>query len=151
MKVFSEPGVLSRSERFFSTPSATARRLFYYVTRVGHYYYDARYNFLDSCDIAHLESHKNLFLTYVRSGTMYFETDQLYCAERGQIGLVDCRRPHHFYTKGDAEALWIHFDGANAAAFFRADTRVPRRKHLPAAAEREYLLEKCRRICAVKV
>lgn len=118
MKVFSEPGVLSRSERFFSTPSATARRLFYYVTRVGHYYYDARYNFLDSCDIAHLESHKNLFLTYVRSGTMYFETDQLYCAERGQIGLVDCRRPHHFYTKGDAEALWIHFDGANAAAFF---------------------------------
>ena len=71
MKVFSEPGVLSRSERFFSTPSATARRLFYYVTRVGHYYYDARYNFLDSCDIAHLESHKNLFLTYVRSGTMY--------------------------------------------------------------------------------
>ncbi len=84
MKVFSEPGVLSRSERFFSTPSATARRLFYYVTRVGHYYYDARYNFLDSCDIAHLESHKNLFLTYVRSGTMYFETDQLYCAERAQ-------------------------------------------------------------------
>ena len=86
--------------------------------RVGHYYYDARYNFLDSCDIAHLESHKNLFLTYVRSGTMYFETDQLYRVERGQIGLVDCRRPHHFYTKGDAEALWIHFDGANAAAFF---------------------------------
>ena len=114
MKVFSEPGVLSRSERFFSTPSATARRLFYYVTRVGHYYYDARYNFLDSCDIAHLESHKNLFLTYVRSGTMYFETDQLYCAERGQIGLVDCRRPHHFYTKGDG--------------IFRADTRVPRRQ-----------------------
>ena len=105
MKVFSEPGVLSRSERFFSTPSATARRLFYYVTRVGHYYFDERYNFLDSCDIAHLESHKNFFLTYVRSGTMYFETDQLYCAERGQIGLVDCRRPHHFYTKGDAEAL----------------------------------------------
>ncbi|MFR4415317.1 MAG: hypothetical protein ACLT4C_08805 [Butyricicoccus sp.] len=31
---------------------------------------------------------------------------------------MDCRRPHHFYTKGDAEALWIHFDGANAAAFF---------------------------------
>ncbi|MFR4241035.1 MAG: hypothetical protein ACLT2F_10840 [Butyricicoccus sp.] len=99
MKVFSEPGVLSRSERFFSTPSATARRLFYYVTRVGHYYYDARYNFLDSCDIAHLESHKNLFLTYVRSGTMYFETDQLYCAERGQIGLVDCRRPHVFIPR----------------------------------------------------
>ena len=139
MKVFSEPGVLSRSERFFSTPSATARRLFYYVTRVGHYYYDARYNFLDSCDIAHLESHKNLFLTYVRSGTMYFETDQLYCAERGQIGLVDCRRPHHFYTKGDAEALWIHFDGANAAAFFE--------QILAFRGGRQVLTESCARCC----
>ena len=118
MKVLNEPGVLSRSERFFSTPSATARRLFYYVTRVGHYYYDARFNFLDSCDIAHQESHKNFFLAYIRSGRMYFETDQLYCAERGQAALVDCRRPHHFYTDGDAEAMWIHFDGANAAAFF---------------------------------
>lgn len=118
MKVLNEPGVLSRSERFFATPSATARRLFYYVTRVGHYYYDARYNFLDSCDIAHQESHKNFFLAYIRSGTMYFETDQLYCAERGQAALVDCRRPHHFYTAGDAEAMWVHFEGANSAAFF---------------------------------
>lgn len=118
MKVLNEPGVLSRSERFFATPSATARRLFYYVTRVGHYYYDARYNFLDSCDIAHQESHKNFFLAYIRSGTMYFETDQLYCAERGQTALVDCRRPHHFYTAGDAEAMWVHFEGANSAAFF---------------------------------
>lgn len=118
MKVLNEPGVLSRSERFFATPSATARRLFYYVTRVGHYYYDARYNFLDSCDIAHQESHKNFFLAYIRSGAMYFETDQLYCAERGQAALVDCRRPHHFYTAGDAEAMWVHFEGANSAAFF---------------------------------
>ena len=118
MKVFSEPGVLSRSERFFSTPSATARRLFYYVTRVGHYYFDERYNFLDSCDIAHLESHKNFFLTYVRSGAMYFETDHAFTAERGQIALIDCHKPHHFFTEGDAEAMWIHFDGANAAAFF---------------------------------
>ncbi len=118
MKVLNEPGVLSRSERFFATPSATARRLFYYVTRVGHYYYDARYNFLDSCDIAHQESHKNFFLVYIRSGAMYFETDQLYCAERGQAALVDCRRPHHFYTAGDAEAMWVHFEGANSAAFF---------------------------------
>ena len=77
MKVFSEPGVLSLSERSFSTPSATARRLFYYVTRLGHYYYDARYNFLDRFDIDHLESHKHLFLTYVRSVKLHFYTDQL--------------------------------------------------------------------------
>lgn len=118
MKVTNEPGVLLRSERFFSTPSAMARSLFFYVTRVGHYYYDERYNFLDSCAVANQESHKNFFLTYVRSGTIYYETSQQFAAEQGQVALVDCRKPHRFYTKGPAEAMWIHFDGANAAAFF---------------------------------
>lgn len=118
MKVLNEPGVLARSERFFSTPSATARGLFFYVTRVGHYYYDERYNFLDSCDVAHQDSHKNFFLAYVRSGTMYFETSQVFTAERGQVALIDCHKPHRFFTSGSAESLWIHFDGANADSFF---------------------------------
>ena len=118
MKVNNEPGVLSRSERFFSTPSATARTLFFYVTRVGHYYYDKRYDFSETCDVAREESHKNFFLSYTRSGTIFYETSQRFAAERGQVALVDCHKPHHFYTTGDAEAMWIHFDGANAASFF---------------------------------
>lgn len=119
VKVTNEPGVLLRSERFFSTPSATARNLFFYVTRVGHYYYDERYNFLDNCDTALQESHKNFFLAYVRSGTLFFQTTQVFSAERGQVALIDCHKPHRFYTTGPAEAMWIHFDGSNAAAFFQ--------------------------------
>ena len=118
LKVTNEPGVLSRSERFFSTPSATARALFFYVTRVGHYYYDERYDFSDTCDVARQESHKNFFLAYVRSGTIFYETSQRFAADRGQVALVDCHKPHHFFTTGNAEAMWIHFDGASAAAFF---------------------------------
>nr|WP_300183181.1 AraC family transcriptional regulator [uncultured Agathobaculum sp.] len=119
MKVTNEPGVLSRSERFFYTPSTTARSLFFYVTRVGHYYYDERYNFLDSCDVAKQESHKNFFLAYVRAGTLYFQTTQIFSAERGQVALIDCHKPHRFYTTGSAEAMWMHFDGSNSAAFFQ--------------------------------
>ena len=118
MKVLNEPGVLSRSERFFATPSAMARSLFYYVTRVGHYYYDEQYDFSDRCDVAMQDSHKNFFLIFMRSGTMYFETSQSFSAERGQIALVDCHKPHRFYTDGPGESIWIHFDGANASAFF---------------------------------
>ena len=33
MKVIAEPGVLSQSERYFSTPSALAQQLFFYLTR----------------------------------------------------------------------------------------------------------------------
>ena len=119
MKVTNEPGVLSRSERFFYTPSTTARSLFFYVTRVGHYYYDERYNFLDSCDVAKQESHKNFFLAYVRAGTLYFQTTQTFSAERGQVALIDCHKPHRFYTTGSAEAMWMHFDGSNSVAFFQ--------------------------------
>lgn len=119
MKVTNEPGVLSRSERFFYTPSTTARSLFFYVTRVGHYYYDERYNFLDSCDVAKQESQKNFFLAYVRAGTLYFQTTQIFSAERGQVALIDCHKPHRFYTTGSAEAMWMHFDGSNSAAFFQ--------------------------------
>lgn len=118
MKVLNEPGVLWRSERFFSTPSAMARSLFFYVTRCGHYYYDENYDFRDNCDISKLGSHKNFFLIYVRSGVIHFETESLYSVEQGQIGLVDCRKPHRFYAMGNAEAMWIHFDGSNARTFF---------------------------------
>lgn len=71
MKVTEEAGVLARSERFFATPGTVARGLFYYITRAGHYYYDENYDFRDNCEIAHLESHRNFYLLYVRAGTMY--------------------------------------------------------------------------------
>jgi len=119
MKVLSEAGVLERSERFFSTPSAMARHLFFYVTRCGHYYCDARYDFNENSEVSRLESHRNFFMEYVRKGRMFFEADgDKFTAEAGQIALIDCRRPHRFYAKGDAEVLWIHFDGANARDFF---------------------------------
>lgn len=119
MKVNNEAGVLSRSERFFATPSSLARKLLFYVTRCGHYYYDERYRFTDHCDIGKLESHKNYFLLYVRAGAIGFETDSSrFLAEQGYVALVDCHRPHCFYAPGAAEALWIHFDGANAGSFF---------------------------------
>ena len=119
MKVLHEPGVLSQSERFFSTPSAIARRLFFYVTRCGHYYCDEHYDFKDTCDISRLESHKNFFLIFLRSGYMKFIADgDTFTAEQGQIALIDCRRPHHYFTPCGAETIWIHFDGANAGDFY---------------------------------
>ena len=119
MKVLHEAGVLSQSERFFSTPSAIARRLFFYVTRCGHYYCDEHYDFKDTCDISQLESHKNFFLIYLRAGFMHFIADgDKFTAEQGQLALIDCRRPHRYYTPQGAETIWIHFDGANAADFY---------------------------------
>ena len=119
MKVITEPGVLPNSERYFSTPSALSRQLFFYITRCGHYYCDHNFYFIDSCDTAKLESHKTFLIDYIRKGTMQVEVDgRTFTAEAGQVILTDCRKPHHFYSTDSLERIWIHFDGANSREFF---------------------------------
>ncbi|MGI6007209.1 MAG: helix-turn-helix domain-containing protein [Ruminococcus sp.] len=119
MKVITEPGVLLQSERYFSTPSSLARQLFLYITRCGHYYCDYHYDFLDSCDVGRLDSHKTFLLDYIRKGAMTIESDgKQFTAEAGQIALTDCKKPHRFHVSHYAERIWIHFDGACAGDFF---------------------------------
>lgn len=121
MKVLTESGVLPASERYFSTPSATAKKLFFYVTRCGHYYCSTAYHFSHQCQIGQEESHRNFLLFYLRAGMLQFETDQeSMSGSCGQCALIDCRKPHQFYAIENSEQLWIHFDGANAHAFFDA-------------------------------
>lgn len=120
VKVIGEPGVLSQSERYFSTPSVLARKVFFYITRCGHYYCDGNYDFRDSCEVGKLDSHRTFLLDYIRRGTMYVEADgKSFVADAGQIALTDCRKPHRFFVRDYAERIWIHFDGVNAEAIFR--------------------------------
>lgn len=120
MKVFEEAGVLPASERFFSTPSAIAKKLFFYVTRCGHYYCSKEYDFRYTCPTGQEESHLNYEIFYIRQGALQITTDTAFAqVVRGQCALVDCRKPHRFHAEGDCETLWIHFDGANSADFFQ--------------------------------
>ncbi len=120
MQVYRESGVLPTSQRFFATPSPTARRVLFYVTRCGRYEYDEHFFFQDDCSVARLDSHRNFFLLYLQSGRMHFRLqDTAFTLQAGQLALVDCRAPHAFFTSGPAASLWLHFDGALAPAFFK--------------------------------
>ena len=119
MQVYRESGVLPTSQRFFAVPSPMARRVFFYVTRCGRYKYDARFSFQDDCSVARLDSHRNFFLLYLKSGRMHFQLQNTsFTLQAGQLALVDCRAPHAFFTDGPAASLWLHFDGALAPALF---------------------------------
>lgn len=119
MQVYREAGVLPSSRRFFATPSPMARRVLFYVTRCGRYEYDKHFFFQDECSVARLDSHRNFFLLYLKSGRMHFRLrDTAFTLQAGQLALVDCRAPHTFFTSGPAASLWLHFDGAMAPAFF---------------------------------
>ncbi len=119
MKVYTEAGVLAASERFFSTPSATARRQFLYITRCGHYYLSTEYDFRDTCAVGQEESHRNFFLLYVRRGAMRFISEsRTETTATGQCVLMDCRGAHRFLAIEESETIWIHFDGLAAREFF---------------------------------
>lgn len=119
MRVYRESGVLPTSQRFFATPSALARRVLFYVTRCGRYEYDEHFSFQDDCSVARLDSHRNFFLLYLKSGRMHFRLrDTSFTLQAGQLALIDCRAPHAFFTSGPASSLWLHFDGVLAPTLF---------------------------------
>lgn len=114
-----EPGVQLESDRFFNTPSTAAYQLFYYITRCGHYFCTTEYNFTDDSEVARQPSHRNSMIIYICSGSMFVENaGQSGIALPGQVALLDCSLPHHYYAREDTEFLWIHLEGCNAKQFF---------------------------------
>lgn len=116
-----EAGVLKTSQRYFFTPSALARELFYFPTRAGHYFCDRRYSFSHRAETAQLASHRlNFMLIAVRRGAMRFVLDgERMTAVRGQTVLFDCRQPHEYSSGDDTEFGWLLFNGLNAETFCR--------------------------------
>lgn len=115
----SENGVLDPSERYFSTPSDLAERLFFYVTICGHYYCNSNYYFTSSSAEGQLDTRLTLLLFSVVKGKLQFQIGDLsFVAGTGDVALIDCRRPHEYRSVGNSEFLWIHLDGANARQFF---------------------------------
>lgn len=114
-----EPGVLLESDRYFNTPSAAAGKLFYYITRCGHYFCTPAYDFRDDCEVAQLPSHRNSTLFYICSGALQIENaDVSSTVLPGQVALVDCTLPHRFHALENSETLWMHIEGSNTRQFF---------------------------------
>lgn len=116
-----EAGVLETSARYYFTPSALARELFYYLTRCGHYFCDHRYVFSHKSEIALQGDHnQNIMLLIVRGGAVELTLgDQTLLATSGQAVLIDCREPYQYKASDGLEFVWLLFNGLNAYAFYR--------------------------------
>lgn len=119
MSKMTEKGVSDKSTKYFLTPSSLAKSLFFYITRCGHYYCSDQYAFDGASEVGQVSSRRNFLLFYIRSGDMSLRLDRHdYTASSNQVVLIDCHRPHAYRATSDLEFIWIHFDGANSAAFF---------------------------------
>ena len=116
--ILDETGVLEYSERYFSTPSSFAARVFFYVTRLGHYYTNRQYQFSSKSILAQEPTHNRHFcMVFIKEGCLQASLDQHeLTAPAGTVFLYDCKRPHSYFSTSDqTELLWMCFDGISAA------------------------------------
>ena len=103
-------GILPNSICVPLTPTAQAQSLYFYPVLCGHYF----------CDIAYSVErnfYENPLLMFVRQGILVLQyCGMQYRAEKGDVLLLDCSKPHQYAATGDLEFLYLHFDGCNSHA-----------------------------------
>ena len=103
-----ELGVLKKSEVYFSSPSQTAKKLYYYPISAGHFFCIKGYHLIR-------DNYNSLLITHIIDGTFtYIKDGKHITARAGDTVILDCYKPHEYYTNDSFESIWIHISGANS-------------------------------------
>lgn len=107
-----EAGVLGKSEVYFSTPSQTAKKLYYYPISAGHFFCVKGYHLIR-------KNYDSLLITHILKGTFtYIKDGNPVTARAGDTVILDCYKPHEYYTDNSFESIWVHLSGANSYELF---------------------------------
>ena len=105
--------------RIIKTPSAVARRAFFYLQECGH---------LKAGDSSHHTSRQNLqsFLFAVvldGKGSLNYD-NQCRSLSAGDCFFIDCRTPHSYQSDAQQpwELLWVHFNGCTTEEYYKLFT-----------------------------
>lgn len=107
-----DAGILSNSQIQFLSRSALAKRLYYNIICMGHFFCDNNYHLIR-------ENYDSILFVYVKDGSFTFcnKNGELVTAHKHSIVIIDCYEPHEYYTDDYAEFLWMHIDGVNCRDF----------------------------------
>lgn len=107
-----ETGVLNKSEVYFSSPSQTAKKIYFYPISAGHFFCNNNYHLIR-------DNYNSLLITHILSGSFtYVKDDRHITARKGDTVILDCYKPHEYYTNDSFESIWIHISGANSTDIF---------------------------------
>ncbi len=107
-----EPGVLPPSNYYFLTPSPLAKQILYYLLCAVSYqcaegYYVKR------------KSYNSILLMCVLDGECKVKQgNNVYTACKDDVVLLNCYKPHEYYTDSSLKIKWMHFDGAQSLTFW---------------------------------
>lgn len=108
-----ETGVLKKSNLYFSSPSQTAKKLYYYPISAGHFFCVNGYHLIRN-------NYNSLLITHIIEGTFTYIKDGKHTTARaGDTVILDCYKPHEYYTNDSFESIWIHISGANSFELFQ--------------------------------
>lgn len=111
-----EAGVLKDSDYYLYTPSTQALKTFFYPICTGFFYYAPGY-------CLKRNTYDSFLIMYVKKGSCTVRLgSQTWNAGENQIVVLDCYKPHSYYTSGGWDALWLHFDGPVAREYFQLIT-----------------------------
>lgn len=124
-----EPHVLPTSEYYNFSPSALAREHLLHVLCAGDFRYAPGYDLSRT-------SFDSFLLEIILEGRVNIETEgEAFTAHAGQAVLIDCTRPHRYYSTSGWHALWVHFDGPAARGYF---SLIQRQNGLVFATHRQH-------------
>ena len=108
--ICTEPGVLPPSEYYIFQGLELDQATHPYMAICGSYKccfgYSVKRQFYD-----------HLLISYILKGTFHLKyKGQEYEAGPGQVVIIDCRNPHHFWAGKTMDFIWIHFNGGNTHA-----------------------------------
>ena len=107
-----EKNISPISSFFTYSPSVNAKDGFLYLCSTGDFTYEAGYDL-------QRDRFDSFLMEVILDGTMTFETGgKSYVAKRDDVVLLDCYKPHRYYTTTGCQTMWIHFDGAPARAYY---------------------------------
>lgn len=113
-----EKNVSPVSSLFNYSPSVNAKEGLLYLCCTGDFTYEPGYDL-------QRDSFDSFLLEVILDGTMTFETEgKTVVAKRDDVVLLDCYKPHRYYTNTGCQALWVHFDGAPARAYYNLIQKV---------------------------
>ncbi len=107
-----DTGILLNSQIQFFSISALAKKLYYNVLCIGHFFCDNNYHLTR-------ENYDSILLLLIKDGSFTFcdNKGEFVTAHKNSIVVLDCYEPHEYCTNDNTEFLWMHIDGVNSREF----------------------------------
>lgn len=104
--------VTSDSTYYTYKPSLNAREGLLYPICVGDFTYEPGYRQQRS-------QFDSFLLKVILDGQLTIKSDgQVFSAKQDDVVLLDCYKPHAYWSESGWRSLWVHFDGLSARSYY---------------------------------